>query len=131
MIGEWVGPQAGFTRLAVRRNGGRRSGIPTRWPAPSRRMDIYIICNFLVRRVLVTADPPPWDLPSGRTLFCKLLYGTVVRGEVFLQVAAHLARSSRLDHAQEVFFADFAENGLSGGVLEIFYAYRLGSEAQR
>ena len=27
MIGGGVGPQAGFTRLAVRRNGGRRSGI--------------------------------------------------------------------------------------------------------
>ena len=29
VIGGEVGPQAGFTRLAVRRNGGRRSGIPT------------------------------------------------------------------------------------------------------
>ena len=40
MIGEWVRPRAGFTRLAVRRNGGRWSGIPTRWPAPFRRMGL-------------------------------------------------------------------------------------------
>ena len=41
VIGDrWVGrgPRAGFTRLGVRRNGGRRSGIPTRWPAPFRRL---------------------------------------------------------------------------------------------
>ena len=45
MIGGGVRPQAGFTRLAVRRNGGRRSGIPTRRPALFRRMESSVVMS--------------------------------------------------------------------------------------
>ena len=39
-IGSARGQRLAFARLAVRRNSGRRGGIPTRWPALFRRMGL-------------------------------------------------------------------------------------------